>query len=284
MEETRSTLKFAVRAKLLTTKPVVNEIADDTALIKKLKQDLEKSQKYAHELENREQLALQSASKAKEEIRKLRSVVCADNELADYQTAILSDFQTTINAPQTAKLVQHSAQLPSPPTKTNNRPPKLANSLLTKTTHAETSDPSSMADDVSQAPNSISSDQAPLSLAAELVPGRSSSSHARINPPTEVIIMRDPEHSAGGSDNREGESISRLRYAEERVEFLKAKLDATEDLVESLFNDVESARSCIHALVFKNVAMANQIETMKSRFKSSTEVKQGEPETFEFLA
>jgi len=44
-EETRSTLKFASRAKLVQTKPKINEVMDDDAIIRKLKNELYKVRK-----------------------------------------------------------------------------------------------------------------------------------------------------------------------------------------------------------------------------------------------
>jgi hypothetical protein len=50
VEETRSTLKFASRAKLVEMKPKVNEVADDVATIKKLQHELSEAHKLIEEL------------------------------------------------------------------------------------------------------------------------------------------------------------------------------------------------------------------------------------------
>ena len=50
VEETRSTLKFASRAKLVEMKPKVNEVADDGATIKKLQHELSEAHKLIEEL------------------------------------------------------------------------------------------------------------------------------------------------------------------------------------------------------------------------------------------
>ncbi|KAL3907691.1 MAG: hypothetical protein SGILL_008771, partial [Bacillariaceae sp.] len=58
MEETRSTLKFAARAKLVEMKPKVNEVLDDTATIKKLQHELMEARKLIDDM----QLQMQQAS------------------------------------------------------------------------------------------------------------------------------------------------------------------------------------------------------------------------------
>lgn len=47
LEETRSTLQFATRAKLVKTRAKVNEVLDDRALIKKLQRELNEAKKLA---------------------------------------------------------------------------------------------------------------------------------------------------------------------------------------------------------------------------------------------
>lgn len=52
-EETRSTLKFAARAKLVQVKPEVNEILDDSATIKKLQRELAETKREIDELKRK---------------------------------------------------------------------------------------------------------------------------------------------------------------------------------------------------------------------------------------
>jgi hypothetical protein len=84
--------------------------------------------------------------------------------------------------------------------------------------------------------------------------------------PTEIVIMKQPLQTPPHVDL----NAARLQDAEQRVAFLKTKLYATHDLVESLFQDVESARGCIHKLVFKNVALSNRVEQLKIELESSS--------------
>jgi hypothetical protein len=50
IEETRSTLKFAARAKLVRVTPKVNEVQDDSALIRKLEHELAEARRQLEEL------------------------------------------------------------------------------------------------------------------------------------------------------------------------------------------------------------------------------------------
>lgn len=52
----------------------------------------------------------------------------------------------------------------------------------------------------------------------------------------------------------------RLEGAETQVSFLKAKLENSDDLVESVFKDLERARLCIHDLVHRNVKLASKLK------------------------
>ena len=55
VEETRSTLKFAARAKLVQMKPKINEVMDDGAIINKLEKELFEVRKQLAELKLQEQ-------------------------------------------------------------------------------------------------------------------------------------------------------------------------------------------------------------------------------------
>jgi hypothetical protein len=55
IEETRSTLQFALRAKLVKMKPQVNKVIDDSSLIKRLQRELAEARKLAEGRENQQQ-------------------------------------------------------------------------------------------------------------------------------------------------------------------------------------------------------------------------------------
>jgi septal ring factor EnvC (AmiA/AmiB activator) len=211
IEETRSALKFAARAKLITTKPTVNEVIDDSEMIKKLQHDLEKARRDLKKLEIREHSTEQSTSEALEEFQKLKTLIFGDGDLPTFQTGHTQ--KSTFS--QEAALARVS---PSP------------------------------------ARGSSRMSTGRLNLRSR--------SRANTIPPSEVLIMNEPLQIPVENDLRADLNASRLEDAEQRIAFLKSKLDATEDLVESLSQDVESARRCIHKLVFTNVALTNKIEKL----------------------
>lgn len=221
VEETRSTLKFAARAKLITTKPTVNEVMDDSEIIKKLQRDLEKARRDLKRLEIREQSTEQSTSEALDEFHKLKTLIFGNGDLPTFQTG--SQRAT--------------------PARVSLSPARGSSRMSTGR----------------------------LSLRSR--------SRANAIPPSEVLIMKEPFQIPMENDPRADLNASRLNDAEQRVEFLKSKLDATEDLVESLLQDVESARGCIHKLVFKNVALTNEIEKLNIELDESA--KEAETQKFE---
>jgi centromeric protein E len=218
VEETRSALKFAARAKLITTKPTVNEVMDDSEMIKKLQHDLEKARRDLKRLEMRENSTEQSTSEVLDEFQKLKTLIFGNDDLPTFQTGHTQE--STCSHPVTLARVSPS----------------------------------------------------PVRGSSRMSTGRlslRSRSRAYAIPPSEVVIMNEPLQSPMEYDPRADLNASRLKDAEQRVEFLKSKLDATEDLVESLFQDVESARGCIHRLVFKNVGLTNQIEKLNIEFEET---------------
>ena len=66
MEETRSTLQFASRAKLVSTHATVNEVLDDSAKLKRLQKELT-------ELKERQSSAHVGGNLSEEELQRLES-------------------------------------------------------------------------------------------------------------------------------------------------------------------------------------------------------------------
>ena len=67
----------------------------------------------------------------------------------------------------------------------------------------------------------------------------------------------------------------RLHEAETRAKFFESQLELGEDLVESLFKDLEKARLCIHDLVFRNVNLAAKLKE-KRREDTKEEYQEAE--------
>jgi len=79
-------------------------------------------------------------------------------------------------------------------------------------------------------------------------------------PPGEVVVMMDPMMEGG----KDGILYERLRQAEQRAEFLEQKLEETEDLVESLFLELENARKFIRELVSRMPRFESDAKEMES--------------------
>ena len=84
LEETRSTLLFAKRAKLVKTKPIVNEVLDANSMIKKLQKELarakkagggEKALQHLKSLESEAAKAETSAKRAEAKLQKLKASI-----------------------------------------------------------------------------------------------------------------------------------------------------------------------------------------------------------------
>jgi len=79
LEETRSTLQFASRAKLVKTKPQVNEVLDDSSLIKRLQRELAEARKFGvgkvkqQQMQNLTEEAQNAARAAEERLQRLKA-------------------------------------------------------------------------------------------------------------------------------------------------------------------------------------------------------------------
>jgi hypothetical protein len=77
-------------------------------------------------------------------------------------------------------------------------------------------------------------------------------------PSSEVLAIREQ-----GISKDLGDSPACLRDAKSRVRAYRAKLEKAEDLVASLFRDLERAKRSIHSLVSRNVALTSHIKSIK---------------------
>lgn len=69
--------------------------------------------------------------------------------------------------------------------------------------------------------------------------------------------------------------VEKVEDAQKQSSFLKAKLEASDDIIESVFKDLERARLCIHDLVYRNVELAAKM-TEKRRQDVKEEYEEGE--------
>ena len=111
VEETKSTLLFAQRAKTVKTCAEVNEILDDAAMLKRLRRDLKKAQaeleslkesnqntdaieemkvREKRSMEERERLEAQLSKLEKEKEAAMRTLVCSSVEFVVFERGVLS--------------------------------------------------------------------------------------------------------------------------------------------------------------------------------------------------
>ncbi len=86
-------------------------------------------------------------------------------------------------------------------------------------------------------------------------------------PPMEVMTIRDPPSKEVVENIPSGNIAQmlamRLRDAHERANAYRQKLEASQDLVASLFRDLERARRSIQALAARNISLSRQVKSLK---------------------
>ena len=252
VEETRSTLKFASRAKLITTRPILNEVLDDTAMIKRLESELEKARRDIERLEKREETTEQETKEAMEELEKLKSMIFGTKALPEFQTPPPTRQIVVVSPQENTAMVNKAQDLP--PVK------EIEVSMTSDTTGTDSHSASQKSD---YGPKITHTVQSPA-------PNKST---RHISPPSEVVILKEAMPSPLRDENPIMADRSELLDARQRAEFLGAKLDATEDLVESLFKDVESARGCIHQLVFRNITLAKLKHNLERKLQELADAR-----------
>lgn len=296
IEETRSTLKFASRAKLVQIKPKINEVMDDSAMIKLLESQL---------LAVRKELEL-AEKKLRDELK--REPVVIDSTI-DTKEAML---QLDASSPGVAK-------------KAFQRFPKeLLNSSLDSTANLSSeferspekrNQQSSKKNSVGESQNKLESYDSPMQIEDQSEDGSGTnhldtSSNACChgsNPETILAIQapifrsQDPEDSSpnGRLENNlswdamavsakslaqttvkdkknpipgeitiiesmviNGNKISlidRLKDSEARIQFLEEKLELSDNIIEAGCRDLQRARHCIRDLVQRNVEMKDEL-------------------------
>ena len=275
LEETRGTLKFGASAKRIQMKPVVNEIVDDKALIRKLQKDLKQAQDAIRAM------ALKGAATVDEESPAKDTVSPSEDLNVSMQVSTVATEMSAANSgsgtsgtgereerfeasAERSRTPTHGRVEPSPlasPTMTPERvssPNNLSasnlfedmanvNALLQDGRHRSCDQDSGAERSIEQDDNSTLSD-----LSSRRPP------NIRVvqdSPPSEVTIIRSPLSEMGD----DVDINVRLDDAEERARFLEEKLEAADRLVELMTRDLRNARLCIHELVFRNVRLENQL-------------------------
>jgi hypothetical protein len=85
----------------------------------------------------------------------------------------------------------------------------------------------------------------------------------RMIPPSEITLICEPESSSEVDEVDELDFKIKLEDAQLRARAYRCKLEVAEDLIASLFRDVEKARQSLHSLVSRNVKLAGVIKRMR---------------------
>lgn len=297
-EETRGTLKFGASAKRIQMKPIVNEIVDDKALIKKLRKELKEAQdaikmlaaerrqgRVPNEHMKSEQKAARDSTAASP-IPKVGSSSPTGSPSPTSSGRASGTSNSTMATPEDSgreRRMDRSERGVSTPRNGRVEPSPLASPSVTP---ERVSSPNNMtnntpydiadlnavlldnrlrsADEDSKAEMSIQQDG--NSTLSDLSSRRPSIRVVQDSPPSEVTIIRSPLSDIGD----DVDINVRLNDAEERAKFLEEKLEAADRLVELMTRDLRNARLCIHELVFRNVRLENQLASNSGATVPST--------------
>lgn len=286
VEETRSTLKFAARAKLIQTEAKINEVVDDGVVIKRLQGELNEARLALVALEKREKVAETSTSEAAEDLKQLKSMLFGVDELPEFASRAPPEPWHRSHASSSQKSTRSAPVVDSATSRGFSRTPDRSHAVLSNVYEVGDSESSDHADFARQLVYMTNSERAarrdsafadvrsnrhPSSMGGrrgqrnELSQSMDYNSRSFMSqpPPGEVLVMKEGVTVAETWGHASLEY--KLHDAEQRVRFLETKLDLSEDLAESLFKDIEDAKACIHQLVFKNVGFIAKIKRLKAQ-------------------
>mmetsp|Transcript_20718 Transcript_20718/g.23652 ORF Transcript_20718/g.23652 Transcript_20718/m.23652 type:complete len:662 (+) Transcript_20718:118-2103(+) len=249
-EETRSTLRFASRAKLVKTKASKNcrSISDDSssALVQHLKEQLDLTRQAIIELESRNLASQESSKNTKEELQRMKMLMFGDKEVNLNPSY---DIETIIN---------------------NRRVKKNWAELLIPTIQ-EVNDPNDELDTpLGRCQLSPLSFQR-VTKRREMISTITNTEDEPPSPPKEVFIMtEDPALQYNyGNDNLSSMYVLNI---EQRAKFLEDRLGATEDLVEALNRDLSGAKNAMTQLVYRNIKLGSKIEKLIRKLDTREEL------------
>lgn len=230
IEETRSTLRFASRAKLIETKAHVNEVAtDNSLLVEKLSLELEATQQALVAMRERS-VELETASlEATSELKKVKQLIFGDEEF------------------RLDSVASRSTQRRKPPRAERSIPTIDETRVSMETTENHWSEQNTTQFSAMSIPR---------------ITRRRDPANVSKTPPSEVLILTN--------EPREHGETAQLYAAdmEQKANFLEHRLEFAEDMIESLKNDLRSARNALHQLVHKNVQLASKVERYRETLET----------------
>ena len=260
VEETRSTLRFASRAKLIETKAQVNELDEnDSVLIQNLKRELDATRKSLLIMEQRSAASEQASMDAVTELKKMKELILGDKD---------SQLAASPGSPRRERK--------------KKRDDRSIPTTIDETKVSSEPDPENYIFDQ----NMFDQTTTQLSAISRLTNRRDSSDAARA-PPSEVLIMtEDPQRFDHMSQlyaadmeqkPQRFDHMSQLYAAdmEQKSNFLEHRLETTEVLAEKLKTDLKRARKVIHQLVDKNEHLASKVERYREKLEIADDQEHG---------
>jgi len=289
VEETRSTLKFASRAKHVKIRPIINQVIDDSTIIKRLQSQLYDVQR---------QLELTEKKLQHELAREAR-----DPTLHTDSTANASQCSTSNSSNEYDRSNYNSnGVLPSIPQLNGKLNDKSQSYDSSASTEGESCNrPGANYDDISMNVCSrVSNPETIRGMHGESQDNPSPNGRIEYNLLRDVMGSNAKSLPRTGHSPRANEGLDEKMYAipneviimesvtevgnnvcltdrlkdyESRIEFLEEKLELSEDLIEVGLRDLERARHCIHDLVERNAKMK---AGMSVREKMKKDYERGE--------
>jgi centromeric protein E len=238
VEETRSTLRFASRAKLIEIKPQVNEVAQkDSALAQRLHLELEETRKSLLAMEQRSSQSENALVEAARELKKIKQLMFGDE---DFRLESLDNFGMHARKKKGAA--------GSIPTVDETR-----NSIETTEHYIY--------------------DQNITQLSGQSIPRitrRRDPVDVARTPPSEVLIL-----TVGSQDMNQTQNEMFASDMEEKAKFLEHRLEFAEDVIEKLMDDLKASRNALHHVVHRNVRLASKVERYREKLENLEEQEGG---------
>lgn len=232
VEETRSTLRFASRAKLIETKAQVNKVApQDSALAQKLSLELDATRKTLFAMEQRSTHSEHALVEAANELKAIKQLMFGDE-----------NFRLESFAGAGLNVRKKKGTDRSIPTVDETRCLSLETAENDLYDH-NTSQLSTLS--ISR----ITKRRDPVDVAR--------------TPPSEVLIL-----TMGSQDIDQPQNHLCAADMEQKAKFLEHRLEFAEDALERLTSDLKAARTALHHVVHRNVRLASKVERYREQFET----------------
>ena len=273
VEETRSTLRFASRAKLVQTKARVNEIVDESVVIQTLQKELVETRNSLSGMEQREIVAERALLDAREELKKLKDMIFGEFDLPEFEMTSRDVTPSSTRGSHGANSSIESTQTQGYEQRQYQKEERshigqgsmcLAKGMLIETLPEQPKVALHMDTGIF---HRATCRARPYHSENLMDIGISSA------PPSEVVVIMSRPSSMTSEDH--GLCTHAKEETEQRARFLHGRLEVAEDLIDSLVHDIESARMCIRQLVVTNASAASRSQKLQRKVNLMEIAKDG---------